>query len=202
MRLGDIMEDYLIHFGVKGMKWGVRKDSKEYQEKKMLKKAKRTAFINQLKPFANKQRSADKGFNVIAEKISKDNPKAGALNSFLIAANTPKYKDAINKSVRNAQNLKRAAKGAALIGTLGFIGTAYVNDINRAANIMRDEYDRNKVGSSLKSGNFGDAVNSIGNSRAAENIRNGTFDINEYKQNYDAAQTGKQYLDELLGRKK
>lgn len=171
-----------------------------------MRKAKRAAFVNQLKPFANKQASADKGFNVIAKKISEDNPKAGALNSYLIAANTPKYKDAIAKSVKNAQNLKRAAKGAAkgaaIIGGMALGLTAYSSAINNAANIMRDEYDRNKLGSSLKSGNFGDAANAINNSRAANDIRNGNFDIDEYKRNYDAAQAGKQYLDELLGRKK
>lgn len=123
------------------MKWGVRKSeyksanratrkqirdkykkSDEYKEDKLAKKLTRQAFIGSFTDPLNLHGQSRKAFTTATNYISNKYPKAGLINSALIVHNTPKFRNAIDKGLRSAENVQRAAMGATIIGGLGITG--------------------------------------------------------------------------------
>lgn len=173
-------DDYLIHFGVKGMKWGVRKDKYKSADKQTRKKMREE--YKKTDEYKKKVATAKKAAKVIVGATAAAVGLAGAYT----LANSISYQTSGRSLIDNA--------------------VRSIDPESRKA--LRDEHDRKAVGSALSKGNFGDAADAIKGSRVVEDAQKGNLNwgnageyASDYMNKYDGIQQYN-YLQDLLKKKK
>lgn len=154
--MAAVSEDYLAHYGVLGMKWGVRKERYSPDGSRKLNRSE-TKEVNRLAKEQIKTNRAERKAEVKTAKqnvrIQKGNEQLDRSGGSLAKANTKTAGKVIASNVignvgaaliGELTGNRNAAKGAAIVANLIQAGVLVkgINDINNANQAARDRAER------------------------------------------------------------
>lgn len=120
----DQNDDYLVHYGVLGMKWGVRKDRDRAGHRKS-------------SGSSNKKNTSQSEHDALNRSILKKNPNAAVLNPDLVKKAKKDSKKELTEEERKARNKKIAIAVLAGVGTVSAVAAvAYVANKTNNSNRM------------------------------------------------------------------